>query len=468
MLRLAILALVSRAAIADASPRTDPTLGRAVFTGATSPSATSISLNPAALRLGKAGEVYVALVGLLEQFGVDRRLIDPVANEFVDGPNVSDVQVGAGAMIGWVLHPGERGSLGLQLRIPPPELFPNDPALRYHSLGSRQTNYIATFATSLRISNRFFVGVSVSHDVTRLRLRYARDTALDAGLDADCGGASCGLENPLASELYDVRVRSKYVSSDNLHVTVGLLVKIAKEIYFGLAYHNSPGFGIQSRLSGSMDVTHAERDGGVRLGGDSTVYVSYPASADGEFRARIFPRLDLHVGGRWEDLSRMQAYDVRGYGSAFRDENIPEWTLRPRGFRDAFAFWAGVQQVETDSGSRWRFGGRIGIETSANPPHRTAPGSASPTSLTLDGGAALRIAPNWVMQLSYGLQLFQRVSADASQYDPRFAIECADRGFDYTTLACGALREGYAIPTAAGDYSRLQHAVRLGLSYEIP
>jgi long-subunit fatty acid transport protein len=453
------------AAPASASPRSDPTIGRAVFTGATVPSATSISLNPAALGLGKTEhEIYVSAVAVVEQLGIDRRVIDAASGALVAGPTASDVLLGPGGSIAYVGQAGDRIRLGVEARLPPPEMFPDHPAVRYHTMGSRQRSYVVTGGASLRLSNKFYVGASVSHDHKRLRLRYARDTAIDAGFDADCGGAPCGHENPLAEQRYDVAVRTDYASGENVAINLGIVAQIYRDTWLGIAYHNTPGFGIQTRLDGAMTVTRAPREGGGELRGGSTVYVSYPASVDAELRTRILPQLELHVGGRWEDLSRMQAYDVRSYGTAFRGEDVPEWTLRPRGFRDAFSLWAGVQEV--DVGERWTLGGRLGIETSALPPSRTAPGSVSPTSITLDGGAQLRVAPNWILQLSYGAQLFQRVTARSSDYDPRFVGQCAASSFDYTTRACAAVRSGYAIPTAAGDYSRFQHALRLGVRYD--
>jgi long-subunit fatty acid transport protein len=462
------MVLCSALATASASPRSDPTTGRAVFTGASVASPTSVSLNPAALGTGQTGELYLALASVLEQLGVDRRAIDRATNTLVDAGHVSDTQLGAGGQLAFVWHPGASATLGVELRLPPPELFPDDPTFRYHARGTRQRNYIATAGTSLRVSSAFYFGFGLSHDVTHLRLRYARDTALDAGLAADCGGLECGFENPQAAEFYDVNVRSKVISTENLKLNIGILVRLRKDMWLGVAYHNTPGFGIQTQLDGTMDVRHAPRDGGGVVEGQSTVYVSYPASVDLEYRARLLPDLDLHVGGRWEDLSRMQAYDVRGYGVAFRGENIPEWVLRPRGFRDSFALWSGVEQVELDRRKRFRFGGRIGLETAALQSDRTSPGTVAPTSFSVDGGAQIRLAPNLTVQLSYGLQFFPTVGVERSEYDPRFAIDCAEGGFDYTTRACAALRNGYAIPTAAGDYARFQHALRLGFSYELP
>ena len=86
-----ILALVIAPGVAPSygSPRSDPTTGRAVFTGATMAGATSISLNPAALGLARSWEVYFAATGVLEQFGIDRRELDLDTDTLVAGQKVS-------------------------------------------------------------------------------------------------------------------------------------------------------------------------------------------------------------------------------------------------------------------------------------------------------------------------------------------------------------------------------------------
>jgi hypothetical protein len=466
------LILWSAVTTAAASPRSDATVGRAVFTGATVPSATSITLNPAAIGLGTRDEIYLSVTAVLEQFGIDRKTIDLATDALVPGEQVRDNQLGPGASLAFVWHAGERGTLGFEIRSPSPEMFPDDPALRYHALGSRQRNYLATIATSLKVTNAFYFGTSLTHDNTSLQLRYARDTALDPGRSS-CGGTACGLENPDTSERYDVTVRSPTLSTENLRVNIGFIARIWRDVWLGLAYHNTPGFGIQTQLDGEMNITKAPRDGGEHIRGDSTVYVSYPASVDGEVRARLLPDLELHVGGRWEDLSRMQAYDVRGYGSSFRGQNVPEWQLRARGMHDAVALWAGLEQIDIGehAGLWWlRLGGRVGLETSAHVPNRTSPSTMSPGSLTFDLGAQVRPwrGSSWIIQLSYGVQAFSRVHVEDSAYDPRQALDCIDSGFNYESRACEALRDGYATGTAAGDYSRFQHAIRLGLRYERP
>jgi hypothetical protein len=58
------------------------------------------------------------------------------------------------------------------------------------------------------------------------------------------------------------------------------------------------------------------------------------------------------------------------------------------------------------------------------------------------------------------------VHVNKSAFDPRDELACMASGYDYSTSACAAVRGGYAIDTAAGDYSRMQHALRLALRYE--
>src|SRR4051812_45610840 len=108
-----ILTLITSGTIAmssaSASPRSDPTAGRAVFTGATTPNATSLTLSPAAVGLdpitsvsdrgqdisGKF-ELYFAAVATLAQVGIDRRLLDVDTGTFHDGPHMRDDELGPG------------------------------------------------------------------------------------------------------------------------------------------------------------------------------------------------------------------------------------------------------------------------------------------------------------------------------------------------------------------------------------
>jgi len=470
--RILTLALWCVAASAQASPRSDPTAGRAVFTGATTHHATSIVLNPAALGLGQFDELYVSLTSVIDQLHIDLAAYDS-ADLHAPAARVRDIEPSAGASISFVYHFAGNLTLGFEARRLAPETYPSGyEALRYYALGDGERAWLGSVGGSLKLTNDLYVGAGVSHQNTFLRMRYARDTALDRGLGAggvtsDCGGAPCGLGNPLADERYTIDVQSATLSTSNLRVNIGAIYQLSRDMWLALSYHTPPGLSVQSALTGHIDIERAPRDqtddnGPIR--GQSVVEIQFPASADGEFRMRLPSGLDLHVGGRWEDLSRLSAFDFRAYGSTIPRNGIPEWTQRPRSMRDSFAAWAGVEQLDT--GGRWTLGGRIGAETSAVSETRTSPLTIAPFSATLDVGAQLRLSRNVSVQGSYGVQYFPTVHAETSKFDPQARIDCIAQQLDYTTSACDAVRNGYALPSAAGSYERIQHALRIGLRYE--
>ncbi len=461
---------------AHGSPRSDPTIGRAVFTGAATPNATSIDINPASLGLGVRSEFYLAALGVLDRYAIDRDAIDVNSGALSDGPTaVSAWTASPGGTLALVWHTGaeSRITLGFEvLRTAPAERFVERNAFRYHTLGGyHRTISPLTIAASVRITKRLYVGVSIAGQANYLKLRYARDTALEAGrdvdrgIDSDCGGAPCGVENPLADEQYEIKADSGLFSTSIIAVNLGAVVRLAKDTWLGVGYHVPPGLAIQNELTGSMNVVRAPRDMGGQVSGSASVYISQPASVDVELRARLPHLLDLHVGGRWEDLSRFQNYDVRGYGATLAANDIPEWQLRPRGFHDSFALWAGVEQVDRED--PLVLGGRIGIETSAIADSRTSPLTVAPTSGTLDVGAQYRLTRWLVVQATYGVQYFPTVNVKDSAYDPRARLNCIDSGYNYDTSGCNRVRNGYAIDTADGDYQRIEQAIRLAVRYEL-
>jgi long-subunit fatty acid transport protein len=469
---ICVALLCGLAATASAQPRMDPTVGRAVFTGATMPAATSIEQNPAALALGTADEYYAAVTGVVDQLSIHTRTQDS-SGALSSGPAVSTAVFGPGAMLAAVWHLKDRASIGLTIGTHPVEMAPTDElALQYHTLGLRERRYYSgAVAASVRITDELYFGLSLSAEQRRLHLRYAVDAALAAGhgaggVDSDCGGSPCGIGNPLATQIYDVNVKSDLLSLDALTPNVGIVYQLGQDLYVGLSYHAPPGLAIQNTLTGDLTLTQQPRLGGGQIRGGASVNIQEPASADAEVRARVIPGYDLHVGLRWEDLSRFQAYDVRTYGTGVADHGAAEWTERPRGFHDPVALWAGLEQIEAKELWQWRFGGRLGLQTSAVPDQRTSPMAIAPLSFTADLGAEVRIPGTpMILQLTYGLQYFPTVHVTNSVYAPDDSLACMDSGYDYSTPACESVRRGYAIETAAGDYSKVEHAIRIGLRY---
>jgi hypothetical protein len=465
-----------------ASPRADPTSGRAVFTGAASVHPTSVLINPAILGIDAVTSWYGALTLVAEQEHVATRVEDE-AGALTPGPTLADARASFGGELAVVSHPTKRIALGGQFRSAPAETFFSAPGAAFHAEGGEQRDLALTVGGSLQVSDIFFIGAAIGlgfrvssfDDVSylprhRLRLRFARDTVLErgsAGLAADCGGARCGFSNPEAIEHYDIEVfPPPWVSNQNLSLTLGLALKLGHDTYVGLAYHTPPGFSVQSTLVGKARVTLAPRDGGGVVEGDAVVDVSYPANVELGVRTPIINEaLQLSAGGRWEDTSRLAGYDVRPYGRDLAAAGVPEWIRRARGLHDAVALWAGVEQV--DAGQAWRIGGRLGYETAAIDDDKISPGNNASDSVTLDGGVQWRLPiARWVLEFNYGLAYFPSTSVTSSQYSPRNLVDCVDGGYDYASSECRAVREGYALQNANGDYRRLQHALRLGVRYE--
>lgn len=460
------------------SPRTDPTVGRAVFTGATLPNATSIDLNPAALGLGTWNELYFALMGTLDQYEIDPKHLDLDSGALSDGDHVSSTLLSPGGMAAVIWHPTQQVTLALNLRSSPGEKFiSGEDELKYHTLGGEHRMWSAAVAGSFKVSPQFLIGISVAAQPSFLWLRYARDTALEAerdperGIDSDCGGSPCGIENPAATETYSVYAQSNLISTSNFALNLGLVGEPWKNVWIGLAYHAPPGLAPESEVDGTVVVDRAMRDGGGRVDGAASVYFSQPASFDLAVRVRLPAQWELHVASRLEFLSRFQRYDVRPYGSLFDEANVPEWMPRPRGLRNNVAAWAGIEQIEQDTFEPmpWRVGVRAGFESESVDADQTSPTTVAPLSFTADFGAQLRFAINdlpFVVQLTLGAQYFPPVNVTDSAFDPRARLACADSGHDYSTNACRSVREGYALPTAAGDYQRFQLASRFAVRYE--
>jgi hypothetical protein len=458
-------------ATAAGSPLDDPTAGRAVFTGAATPHATSILLDPAALALGPTGvHFYVGGTLTLDQAAIDRKEIDLATGGLRDGERIRTLGIAPGGTFGaWTVTASRTLAVGALLVSPAPAPpFPEDePGLGYHSLGGvHRTTELATLAAAYRVIRRFYVGGAVSLTRTRVRLSFLRDTALEAGRDpargiaSDCGGGPCGVEHPAAAERYDIDAfPTSLVAAENLTVRVSALVEVYPQWWLGATYRFA-STGVS--LDGSATVTGAPRDGGVVRRGDALVHFDLPATIDAELRGRISEGFDLHVGGRYEDLSVFRSYDVRLLGLP---SEIPDWIERPRGYQDTIRMWAGVEQVDVGVDQPFLWGARIGFASPEVTTGRLSPTTNQRWSLTGDVGGQLRIG-GVVAQLGYGIDFRPTVGVDDSEYNPIDRLDCIDSGFDYATTACQRVRDGYAIPTAAGSYRRLTHAFRLGLRYD--
>ncbi|MEZ4367092.1 MAG: hypothetical protein R2939_12535 [Kofleriaceae bacterium] len=471
---LALLAVAAGPAAAE--PGHDVRGTEAVFTGPTSAHPSSIARFPAALPLGQPGNhLYLSGSVALDHTTVDRATIDVDTGALGPGPTVAATTLSPGGSLSYWTA-AARVAFGVTVSTTPADATADDARadapLRYSSTGERfRESHLLAFGLAAGITERIFAGASFSMTRTDVTLGFARDTALAAGRDAsrglasDCGGAPCGLENPAATELYAIDVApSSLLASDNFVVSVGALVEVWPRWWVALSYRTSPWLGDELTLTGTATVTLAPRDGGDTVTGDASVRVRVPSTLDAGVRGPIAPGLEFVSGARWTDLSRHDGLDVRLYGRDLIDAGLPERLRRPYGYRDTLDVHAGVEQV--DVGQRLLGGARLSVTTPAIDADRTTVTTVDGWSLGASVGGQLRLSPALRLQGTYVGRYWPTVDASASAYNPLDQLDCIDSGYDASTTACAAVRDGYARPTAAGTCGRTEHSLLLAVRYD--
>jgi hypothetical protein len=464
-----------------ASPGDAPWDG-AVFAGPTAPHASNVSANPAPMLLMTPGvHLFVGGVGAIDQISIDRRVVDE-NGVFSDGPSVDGVTAGMGGHVGIVRAWPDFALAFISSTPPPDETLAGEAALAYHTRGTR-TRMVDYGALSLayRLTGRISVGGSGTLSVRDTVMRFARDTAAEAGRDpargtaSDCGGMRCGLENPLATEEWTVTVGSdrwnegKWFETpaatlDDLRFAVGALVTLPGDVRLGVTYQRPWNLGRIAR-TGDVRVVGAPRDGAGVHGGDATLFDKQPQVVRVGARSRMLARWDVVGELRWRMIGRASYEDVRTYGGDLAAGNVPAIYPRPRGLRDVYALELGMEEI--DDGQVLRLGARLGADTGAVGGNRLSARAPYGRQLTAGGGAQLRFG-SWVVQLTYNMAFQPAQTTEPGVFDPVRLLDCVDSGYDVNEDACATVRAGYGAPTAAGEYTRFSHVGRVSLRFEVP
>lgn len=452
--------LAGRAAVAH--PFFVDSLGGTVFVGPTSPHVTAVFWNPAAVGLLKGTHFFLGATARLDFTSIQRGTIStangaPTPTGDRSFPSSSALGFSPGGFVGVVTDAGtDRFNFGLALYTPFAERLPSgDAATAYHEDGGWLYTTDLSLSVTFRFSSSVFAGASFTFVFPQAQLSFLRDKALDG-----CAAAPCGLENPANAERY--QIGTDLLSGVNAGFQLGLLVRIA-DWWLGAsvaALTLLPTSTADVIRTGSATVTPAGETQG--LPGESTIAFRLPTVLHFGARRRVLPEWDLLLQGRWLTYSSTDFFDVRLFGTQLRDAGIPERILRYRGYRDVVALEAGLENLPDASP---RLGVRLRFETSSLAPDRVAPGLIDAPSVTLGGGAELRLGPRWALVVGLAASLELPITVDPGAYSPPAQIACTASGYDLDT--CDPVSNGRGISSAAGKYLRLRGDIMLGLSYDV-
>ncbi len=463
-LLLYIAAVLLPVHLSAASPLEDPSFGAAVFTGPTNPHPTSIHVNPAALgNSSKGTHLYLGGTLRLDQYSINRRIQRSFNGALEPGPSVNATPKTPGGMLAY--YQGFKdATLGLAFAIPFAERFiRGEEDLRYHTRGGHYYQFSTSLFGSYRI-DRLVFGASLSLGATSMRHRFDRDAALQHPSDSprNCDGTPCGIENPIAQQRIDLDVNTKgldplgidLLALDNISFAVGLLIDLGNGWLLGGSYLRLLS---KQQLVGSIEVTEPE---GTTYTGFAEVQLNLPQTFYIGLRAPILRNYDLLLDARWQHFSTHEDLDIRVFGQELQNANVPEVLTRYRGFEDIWRVSVGIERLPN---SNLRFGGRFRIESEAVDISAVTPIQVAGTNLTAGLGMEWQFAKKWGIQLGYDLTWFPERNVDNSRFDPSDQIRCIDSGFSLES--CEASADGRALPTAAGEYSRWQHAFLFAFRY---
>jgi len=451
---------------AGASPLYNNEFGGTTFTGPTSAHVTSIYWNPAALVQLTGFTIYMTATHRFDLDRFERAPINSSTGEPGSGADRSFAPVsttsGTTAWftgLVWDLDlPNFR--LGFAVYTPIAERQSHDnPQLGYHALDASLYMYNVTVALTWRVNSKFSVGVGMTAAVPNTEMSFMRDRGLE-----DCPVAGCAIEDPRYAELYHFSNDDDLFNLNNLSIHLGAMLRVpeVEDLTVGVGYVGPVAFVNQSaiRETGHVTVTGftGTDDEAYVLRGTSRIDYTLPQTLAVGARYSVTPDLDAVLDFSWRDFSRHHNYDLRLIGDRFRAHQVPEQIVRYRGFKDVVALSAAV---ELDATSQLRVAARIGIENSAVHLADVTPFQLDAPKGSASLGAQLTLSTTLKVTAGYTFGRLLDRDVTHSHFSPSAYTDCVDSGYDFD--ACAAAREGRALPTAQGRYSRTSHSLSLGL-----
>jgi long-subunit fatty acid transport protein len=463
------------------APLDDPFVGGLSFTGPTSGNLAAVYWNPAALGLVRGFQIMAAGTARLSTIDVQRAPIDSMltsggtltpgnatAHDFA-GPSLFGPRsyLAVSSDLG-----GDRFTLAFATYMPWVEQvsYPisgaGDEPTRYHALKVDLRNLALVPALAIRFGNELRMGLAPGFMFSTGQLSFAQDLALDggrAGLDSDCNGSPCGVENPQAAARFDVN-SGHGLGDAKFSVTLGGGIYYRRRsLEIGLAYQSRPLGGARSgvEVAGQRSsATLPPRDNGggplTCAGGQTTrcVFGDLSYRLPDVFIAgatwRLSPGLELSAMVRWLWMHVHDRIDVRLFGPELDTHALPEHIVLYRGFQDV---WDVRGRVSYWWREQIRIGAALRFETRAVPHDAVNPAAVDAVKLQPMAMIEIRIARRLWLSGGYGITFMPSVNVTNSVFQPELARACFDSGGDLSTEACQARQAGRARPSAAGRYT---------------
>ena len=459
MPRLALVSALFVSAHAWAAPLVEPHVGGVVFVGATQGHVAALAWNPASAALLRGTHLFVDGQLKFDRFQIQRAPVgsadgEPSASGDLTFPEVADTRRSFAGFVGLSSDFGgnERFTLGLGAYVPYSDRPPAGGPVAYHADGG--TFYLPTFAVSasIRVTSSLYAGVSVHIGLPQIDVRFARDAVL-----ADCAAAPCPVES--AAGRQELRFLDDEQSPTG-SFTLGALLRTAGW-WFGAAFTSKPFRPGEDSIPISTAVT-LEQEGFATRTGRARVRVELP------FIFRLGARRILTED--WDavaDASLLMGYDqmlvIQPVGAMLTSAGLPEVLSRWQGRQTTVTLSAGLEQ-SLDPERVLRFGARLFGETAAVPASGISAAQVDGTRIGAALGLEIRPLTQFAFGVGYSLGWHLARDVGESAFRPSDQIACNASGFDLDI--CAPVREGRAIPSAAGEYQRLTHSLHATVSVD--
>jgi len=455
-------AVLLPAALAHATPFLTPHLGGPVFVGPVDAHVTSLYWNPAAAGLLQGTHYYLSGTARLDWTQVERSTISSDNGEPAGGGNVSFgtqtlTPLTVDNFVGVISDlSSSEVTVGVALYSPYSENLSSSDALAYHASGGLFYGETVGIGLAYRVEPWLIIGVSGNLLFSKYHLQFTRDKALDG-----CVAAPCNVEAAASAEKYDLD--APLIEFPTIDASFGFILRIS-DWTFGFSTANFLGAiaGTTASLVGDARVTPAGSSS--PLSGKTTIGFKLPVTVDLGAKRHVFGDWDLVLGARWTHLATQNKLDLRVYGQALTAATIPDWIVRYRGLNDVY--WAEVGLEEAPA-TKYRWGVRARFSTGGVPEEAVAIDQLDAPSVDLSGGLEWRLGERLGLTFAYTLSLLVPRDVTSSDFSPSARIACNASQYDITTAACAAVRDGRAIPTAAGKYLRIGNQLTLGVAIDL-